>query len=212
MSKRINYLSQNSKIKAMSGVKTFNFGIPAFRSASGFVTCPFAGTCAKGCYAKQGAYVWSNVSAAYERRLELARSPEFVATIDAEIKRRKIQRVRIHDSGDFFSPEYLEKWIAIVQLNPLTQFYAYTKSIVFFKGRTLPDNFKVIFSEGGKLDHLINNTDRHSRVFATVDALNSAGYVDASKNDENAIGDNPRIGLVYHGHKSKTFITERVQN
>ena len=207
-----NYLSQNSKIKAMSGIKTFNFGIPAFRSQSGLVTCPFAGKCAVGCYAKQGAYAWSNVREAYENRLKLSQSDSFVSVIDSEIKRRKIKRVRIHDSGDFYSPQYLKKWIDVINLNPETVFYAYTKSILFFRELTLPANFQVIFSEGGKLDHLIQSTDRHSRVFESEEELKNSDYVNASKDDSQAIGENHRIGLVYHGAKSKKWSSNENKN
>lgn len=49
-----NWLVQNSKIKKMSGPKTFNWGIPAYQSANGFKTCPNAAACAKGCYATMG--------------------------------------------------------------------------------------------------------------------------------------------------------------
>lgn len=139
-----NYLSQNSKIKKMTGVKTFNWGIPAFRSKDGFSTCPKAGICAKGCYAKQGAYTWSNVSQAFENRLTLSQSNQFIDTLNAEIKRRKVQRLRIHDSGDFYNAEYLDKWLKIVQANPDVQFYAYTKMVEMFKSYTLPNNFPVI--------------------------------------------------------------------
>lgn len=203
-----NYLSQNKKMKKMSGLKTFNWGIPAYRSKSGFVTCPFAGKCATGCYALQGAYVWSNVNQAFEARLQLSKGDTFVQVLDAEIKRRKVQRLRVHDSGDFYSPAYRDKWFEIMRLNPQTAFYAYTKAIPFFDGVALPDNFKLIYSEGGKLDHLIKPTDRHSRMFNTLEELQAAGYANASQDDSQAIGPNPMVGLVYHGHKSKAWSTD----
>jgi len=56
----MNLLTQNSKIKKTSKkleVRLFNFGIPAYKSASGKITCPFAGDCVKFCYAKKGAYI-----------------------------------------------------------------------------------------------------------------------------------------------------------
>lgn len=197
----------------MSGIKTFNWGIPAFRSASGFVTCPFAGQCATGCYAQQATYIWTPVKAAYERRLALAKSDSFVETIDAEIKRRKVKRLRVHDSGDFFSPAYRDAWLEIMQRNPYTVFYAYTKSIPLFQGVAIPSNFTLIYSEGGKLDHLIDHTTtRHSRVFPDAAALQAAGYADASQDDSQATGPNHRVGLIYHGYSSRAWTTgnERV--
>ena len=52
----MNLLTQNSKLKKTSkklGVRVFNFGIPAYKSASGKLTCPMADACVKFCYAKK---------------------------------------------------------------------------------------------------------------------------------------------------------------
>ena len=206
MSKIYNWLTQNSKMKKMSGAKTFNWGIPAYKNVDGFKTCPNAAACVKGCYAKMGAYTFSNVAKVFENRLTLAQSAEFETVINSELKRRKVERLRIHDSGDFFSAQYLNKWIRIIAANPDVQFYAYTKMVSLFKGYiahgAVPTNFKVIFSYGGTEDKLINReTDRHSMVFPTVSALKKAGYADAHVNDTVALGKNPKIGLVYHGTK-----------
>lgn len=202
-----NWLTQNSKIAKMSGVKTYNWGIPAYQSAKGFKTCPNAAACAKGCYATMGAYTFSNVAKVFENRLKIALSKRFVKTINAELIRRKVERLRIHDSGDFFNVEYLDKWLQIINANPNVQFYAYTKMIRMFnyykmKG-LIPSNFIVIYSYGGTEDKLINRaTDRHSWVFSSVEELNTAGYADAHENDAIALGSNHKIGLVYHGTKS----------
>lgn len=201
------WLAQNSKIRKMSGVKTFNWGIPAYRAANGFKTCPNAAACAKGCYATQGAYIFSNVAKVFEARLKLALSSKFVRVINAELQRRNVQRVRVHDSGDFFSVEYLDKWISIMRANPNVQFYAYTKRVSLFKRYTdegrIPPNFIVIYSYGGTEDRLINRlTDRHSWVFSSAEELQARGYADASQDDSVATGTNLRIGLIYHGTKS----------
>lgn len=191
----------------MSGVKTYNWGIPAYQSKSGFRTCPWAGQCATGCYARQGAYIWPNVAQAFETRLTLARSKDFIDVLTTEIRRRHVVRLRVHDSGDFFSPKYRDDWFKIMQANPMCQFYAYTKAIPLFSNVILPQNFTLIYSEGGKLDRLIKDSDRHSRVFSTAKELKQAGYVDTSKNDAKAMGENHKIGLIYHGHKSREWTT-----
>lgn len=202
-----NWLTQNSKIAKMTGVKTYNWGIPAYRAANGFATCPNAAACAKGCYATMGAYKFSNVAKVFENRLKLALSPRFTLVMDAEIKRRGVQRLRIHDSGDFFNEEYLNRWLGIIRANPTCQFYAYTKMVSLFKQYAvdglIPSNFIVIYSYGGVEDKLIDrNTDRHSWVFSSIDALQIAGYAAANVDDSVALGDNPKIGLVYHGTKN----------
>lgn len=43
------------KTGKLHGIKIVNFTLPALKSCSGVVTCPMAGQCASGCYARQGA-------------------------------------------------------------------------------------------------------------------------------------------------------------
>lgn len=202
-------LVQNKKMinSSNDGIKVFNFGIPAFRSKGGIATCPMAGACAAGCYAKSGAYVWKTVAAAYEYRLAATQKDDFNQAISKEltnkVKRAKKIYVRIHDSGDFYNAEYLSKWLNIIQSFPQVEFYAYTKMITLFKGRMLPKNFKVIFSLGGREDLKIDqSSERHSKVFESETELVEQGYVNASKDDLIALGENKKIGLVYHGAKS----------
>jgi hypothetical protein len=210
-------LSQNKKMKASSNGEflVYNFGIPAYKSKTGQVTCPFADECIKGCYANQGAYLWSNVAQAYEKRLASTLTDEFVHDMSAEIskavasaaRKDKLLLIRIHDSGDFYSSAYLAKWLEIIAAFPMVKFYAYTKSIPLFEKVTVPSNFKVIYSYGGKLDKLINTTKHyHAKVFTSSEALTTSNYVDGMGDDlVAAVGDTKRIGLVYHGAKSKTW-------
>lgn len=190
----------NTKLKR-DGIASFS--IPAGK------TCPGAGECAKGCYAMSGFFLMPSVQKAYEKNWAATKSDTFVQDMSAEIVKTKAKVIRIHASGDFYSLAYLNKWLAIVQTNPSVRFYAYTKMIPLFRGRPLPANFTVIFSEGGKWDDQIDTaTDRHARVFATMAALRRARYADVTTNDIKATGKNPRIGLVYHGGKAKAWTTE----
>lgn len=219
----MNLLTQNSKIKK-SGKRTFNWGIPALKSASGAFTCPMAGVCANGCYATMGAYRFSNTAKAFEKRLAISQGPNFETLILNEIAKKRVERLRIHDSGDFYltnaygqldvhNPKanvhthYLDRWISIMLLAPTVEFYAYTKMVELLKfyesQKVLPSNFTVIYSYGGKQDGLINPAvDRHSRVFESVAELKALEYADASEQDDVALEANPRIGLVYHGNKN----------
>jgi len=208
---KLNYLSQNAKMKKIKGADVYNWGIPAFKAQSGLITCPNASKCATGCYAQSGAYRFSNVKSKYESRLELALSPQFENVLGAEIdhvkqlasKRDKSCLIRIHDSGDFFSLEYTQKWLRLIQSNPCTLFYAYTKQVSQFKSMDLPHNLRLIYSYGGKQDHLIDSEqDRHSRVFENIKQLEKAGYANASVNDMIALGPCLKIGLVFHHSKN----------
>ena len=200
----MNLLTQNSKMKKTSlknNAKIFNFSIPAYKTKSGKVTCPFAAACVKYCYAQKGNYTrFPIVQELMEQKYEISKQNNFNSLMNSEIKKKKATHIRIHDSGDFYSVKYLAKWIQIAEFNPSIIFYAYTKSIKFFvDGLLLPDNMKIIFSEGSKTDELINpKTDRHARIFKNIDLLNASGYIDASANDLQAITDNKKVGLIFH--------------
>lgn len=199
-------LTQNSKLKKTSehfNVKVYNFGIPAFQDPeTGKRTCPFAGSCAKICYARKGAYAWSNVKPAFVARYKATKQANFVQLITDELRKKKVQYLRVHDSGDYYSPEYIQKWLEIARLNPQVKFYSYTKSIPLFEGIELPNNYDIIFSEGSKVDHLIDVTKhRHSRIFSTKEALQKAKYVDTSAYDLLAtkwFNESNKIGLILH--------------
>jgi len=90
---------------------------------------------------------------------------------------------------------------------PDVEFYAYTKMVSMVQGAGVrPSNFTVIFSYGGKEDHLIDvSYDRHSQVFSDIEGLLQAGYIDASQDDSKALTPNNKVGLIYHGAKSKQW-------
>ena len=201
----MNLLTQNSKLKKTSkelGLRVFNFGIPAYKSASGKLTCPMADSCVKFCYAKKGAYIWSNVKPAFEKRYQLSKTDMFVDAMNAEIRKKKPDYVRVHDSGDYYSRAYLKKWIDIANSNPNVRFYSYTNMIDMMLKTSLPDNYDIIFSDSGKQKHLIDERKhRHTKIFKSNDDLNSAGYTDASSIDLHAtrwFNNTIEVGLVFH--------------
>lgn len=205
-------LTQNSKLKKTSKLnnkRVFNFGIIANKSLEGKSTCPFAKGCLGAdykCYAQKGSYAWPSVKNAYNNRYLLSKQDNFINIMNDAIQKKKVDILRLHDSGDFYSVDYLNKWVQIANDNKDVIFYAYTKSIPFFKRSKemdttflLPKNLIIIFSEGSKKDNLINTTkDRHSRIFKDINSLLKAGYVNASDNDLNAITDNKKVGLLLH--------------
>ena len=201
----MNLLTQNSKLKKTSKalcVRVFNFGIPAYKSASGKLTCPFADECVKFCYARKGAYIWSNVKPAFEKRYELSKTDQFVGAMYNEIVKKKPYYVRVHDSGDYYSKAYLKKWIDIALLFPEVKFYSYTNSVLMLKAADLPSNFDIIFSDSGKQRNHINAIhDRHTKIFKSEADLEQAGYANASKVDLYAtkwFNDTNKVGLVFH--------------
>lgn len=75
-----------------------------------------------------------------------------------ETQNGKISTFRIHDSGDFYSQDYFDAWLLAAKQRTDIHFYAYTKSISFWKARkkSIPKNLNLIASEGGKEDDLMN--------------------------------------------------------
>jgi len=195
-------LTQNSKLKKTSkenNKRVFNFGISAYKTSTGKLVCPFAKDCVKFCYAQKGAYNFGNVKPLFEQRYNLTKSDIFIEAINQSIKAKKVDILRIHDSGDFYSNEYINKWLTIAKANKDVIFYAYTKSIPLFEKINLPKNFIVIYSYGSKVDNLIDvSKHRHARIFDNENDLIKEGYINASKNDLNAIRSNKKVGLIFH--------------
>lgn len=202
-----NILTQNSKLKKTSKLaqrRVLNFGIPAYKSETGKITCPFADECVKYCYARKGTFRWPNTINAYERRFRIARSPDFESIMNAALLVKNPHFVRVHDSGDYFSEKYMDRWFSIMRANPGIKFYSYTNSVLLIKQNIddMPHNFDVIFSTDGKQRDKVDKTkDRHAVIFKTVEELESAGYVNASDNDLLATrwySDNKKVGLIKH--------------
>jgi hypothetical protein len=201
----MNLLTRNTKLKKTSkalGLRVFNFGIPAYKSASGKLTCPMADECVKFCYAKKGAYIWSNVQPAFENRYQLSKTNYFVGAMNYEIKRKKPDYVRVHDSGDYYSKAYLQKWIQVAIHNPEVKFYSYTNMVDMILNTSLPGNYDIIFSDSGKQKNLIDERKhRHTKIFTSTSDLLSAGYTDASSVDLMAtkwFNKTNKVGLVFH--------------
>lgn len=171
-----------------------------------------AGSCKSYCYALQGRYITPPVKRARQHNLSVVRdllregSEELASALVSDLESRRLWKsVRVHDSGDFFTQEYLDAWYMVAKrLDPKGfRFYAYTKSLNLDLWSGKPSNFVIIQSEGGKLDHLIDYDKPHSRIYPTTQDI-SGGYADGSETDYHAMNGETRIGLVYHGVKNLT--------
>lgn len=161
------------------------------------------------CFAwERNFFKFDAVKNAYSWRGELTKRQDFANIINWELERLKTRPkyFRIHDSGDFYSDHYMNKWDHIVRANPDIIFYCYTKEVkrfLYYYGKELqylPKNWVVCFSYGGKQDDYINpDIHRHSYVFHDKETLERCEYVDASYDDlVMTRTDSLRIGLVEH--------------
>ncbi len=197
-------LTQNRELRR-EGI--FNWTLPAWagRFADGrtYNTCPEAGACRSLCYARVGTYRFRNVLAAHERNLRmiLDTPEEWERQMAEELSHKRYDGkwVRLHDSGDFMSDEYLESWLRLMRGAPNVKFYCYTKSVSRFRRLVEPDppdNFLWCYSLGGREDHLLDlDNERHAEVFPGVAELEAAGYHDQTESDLLAVLGPAKVGI-----------------
>ncbi len=110
------------------------------------VTCPGSTPlCRKRCYAKKAERLYRGVLRCRYRNLIDSLQEDFTEKMVDEIRKRKRRLFRIHEAGDFYNQEYLEKWFEIARQLPGVKFLAYTASFhLDFTG--CPDNLQIIWS------------------------------------------------------------------
>lgn len=187
------------------------FSLPACATC-----CPNAGKCKEGCYAKKGRMACPTAQNAYYENYDMVVDGSLWKQLDAEItvleckaeREHKQLRIRVHDSGDFFSVEYTNRWMDVMRNHPDVVFYAYTKMVNMFKYGSsikMADNFHYVLSYGGLEDENIQDYDRKAIVISE-DMEIPTGYVDGSHDDYYASEPSyEKIALYYHGPKSGRF-------
>ena len=207
-------LQRNSKMtktmKMHAGYRIFNVSMPAG------ITCPMAGECGRICYAKYGRMILPDQIASYRENLTMYEQGVFFDQLEAELTRQErlaakmgqTVLIRIHDTGDFFSREYLDDWLTFMRAHPHVWFYAYTKSVSFVKDAAIsgliPENFTYVFSYGGKQDLMIDREHDRWAEIVPEDAEIPAGCFDGSHDDIYAADPGCRmIALRVHGAGKK---------
>lgn len=129
----------NKKLKDNNVVSFYQWNITSV------ISCPFrTEMCEKACYALKAEKMYPTVNERRASNFEFSKSDEFVNVmidqIEFELGRKKNKGktvfYRIHESGDFYSYEYLVKWHEIASYfkgNRNIVFMAYTKSLPFVK-------------------------------------------------------------------------------
>lgn len=120
-----------------------------------------------------------------------------------ESRTKRTSKVRIHESGDFFSGAYLDAWIEVALRNPDLLFYCYSKSLQLFLNFKMPSNFYMTASYGGKWDHLIEEGyfKRYAKVFKTEEEAYAEG-LEVDHDDSHCFGEKP-FALLVHGTQPK---------
>ena len=176
------------------------------------------------CYAASQEAQYKNVYKARKYNLDLIlkslkgeygfyRTYELINDSIQKHKTRNINKVRIHSSGDFFNGEYLRCWLAVARLNPLMKFYCYSKSLhLFGTNVSIPDNFFLTASFGGKRDDLIHKGyfKRWAIVVNSEDEAIKKGIehigkpYEIDKDDSHCFKKDP-FALLIHGTQKKGY-------
>lgn len=111
--------------------------------------------------------------------------------------------IRIHESGDFWTENYMKAWIMVAQDHPDRKFYAYTKSLGMWLNLVdlIPSNFYLTASCGGTLDYLLPKyPDVFKRIAYVVYTEEAAAMrgLEIDHDDSHCLGDKP-FALLVHG-------------
>ena len=117
--------------------------------------------------------------------------------------KKNINKFRIHESGDFYNPLYLEAWLNVAKFNKDIKFYCYSKSLEYFLKVLLPNNFYLTASYGGKYDYLIDEGyfKRYSKVVFSIEEAKRLG-LKIDVDDSLCFQDKP-FALLLHGLQEK---------
>ena len=136
------YISRYGNIK----VKCAIFNLPRI------ITCKPNLDCHRYCYAGKAEKQYPPCLPSRSKNLETSKSDSFIQEICDFLKTYKGSYFRMHESGDFYSTDYIYKWYEIAILNPQITFYTYTKRDDLFTKELLsekPENLTITFSIDG---------------------------------------------------------------
>jgi hypothetical protein len=120
--------------------------IPTF-SLPAEVTCPNATElCKKNCYAKKAERAYKSALDSRMRNYKESKNTlDFGVKLFKWLLLKQPKYFRIHESGDFYSQDYLDIWCGIAKLFPKIKFLAYTQ--MYDLDYTLkPDNLIVYWT------------------------------------------------------------------
>jgi protein gp88 len=159
------------------------------------------------CFAASQEVLYTNTHLARQHNFELLKglsAHEMAELIEASLPKRADTN-RVHVSGDFFSQDYFDAWLAVALSNPHRLFYAYTKSLNYWVARMdiIPDNFILTASKGGNYDHLIDQHGLRQAIVVFSEAEAEALGLPIDKDDSHAMKHGGDFALLLHGAQPK---------
>jgi len=118
-------------IKLKDGNSKLAKHVGTWSITAGFPTC---GRECTGCYALKIQKLRPVVASSWEANFKVSQEVDFSERM---VVHKKFKYVRVHASGDFYSQEYINKWVKIAERYPDVIFYAYTKRMQEFDFKIL---------------------------------------------------------------------------
>ena len=171
-------------LKDSEEVLIYGFSIPYIKTCIGATK-----KCIKYCMIAKGNFkIYPNIYQGYEQRYLYTLEDNFIDRMGYEIDNRKVNKkriefIRLHISGDFYSEEYKQKWFILMQANKDVKFLFYTKALCFnFDMFRALKNVGVIQSFDTKFSSKLNPDYSIAKVFKTRDMI-PENYVDCTNSD-----------------------------
>ena len=103
-------------------------------------TCPNATPhCKKYCYAKKAERIYKNTRKSRKENYDISKTDYFFGEMFFLLRDNKSEYIRVHESGDMYSQEYLDKWIKLMRCFGEKKFLIYTQMYNLDWSRA-PDN------------------------------------------------------------------------
>ena len=114
----------------------YSTSLPAQACILGAKLAKVAGSVCASCYALKGHYLYPDVKAGLQRRLEALHNPQWVEGMTKLVGHYtdpKDPYFRIHDSGDFQSVEHVLQWVAVARALPWVKMWAPSREVAMVK-------------------------------------------------------------------------------
>jgi hypothetical protein len=135
-------------------------------------TCIGSGVCYGYCYARTFETMPTVIN--YRNtRLNLSKDISFENNMIQEIKDSNFKYIRLHECGDFYNQEYLDKWKRIAMKLPNKTFMTYTKAFDLDLWNNKPKNLIIFQSYGSNKDDVIDPNNNTAKVIFHKDELES---------------------------------------
>jgi len=215
---------KNDKLKFGKGNAKLSKDIYTFSLPAGH-SCPYAFECKASadrstgkikdgknqvfrCFAASQEALYTNTRNARWHNYDLLRSlstKSQMVDLIVDSLPPKANTVRVHVSGDFFSQTYFDAWMDVARMFSKKKFYAYTKSLPYWLERrdTIPKNFNLTSSKGGRTDVLIDlNKLKYAEVVFTEEEAKEL-KLELDHDDSHAYNGKKSFGLLIHGSQKK---------